>query len=445
MQPIASAAQPLHIAPMNAHVPDRGGELVAAGRPLGIGPQWLAKLWAGGVQRLLDRIDAGLQRGSIMATLPDGTTRVLGARQAGFDAVVDLRSYRALLRLATSGSVGWYQAWEAGEWASPDPVPLFALFMDNAASLGGAARARGPWRLAVRLLHKLRRNSREGARRNIHLHYDLGNDFYTQWLGATMLYSSAIFARPGDAPSPQSQFLSELDVGQGNKLAAIDRRLALQAGERVLEIGCGWGGLASFLAEQRGVSVDAISLSDEQLEYARGRWVASEATIDFRKQDYRDVAGTYDAVVSIEMVEAVGREYWGTFLDCIMRNLRPGGHAVLQYITLRDDVFESYAQSADFIQTYIFPGGMLLNEPEFRRLAEERGLAWEERHAFGQDYARTLELWRAYFDEAVEEGRLPAGFDDRFVRLWRYYLMYCEGGFRGGGIDVAQVTLRKPA
>jgi len=428
---------------MNAHVPDRGGELVAGGRPLGIGPQWLARLWAGGVQRLLDRIDAGLDRGSIMATLPDGSARVLGARQAGFDAVVDLRSYRALLRLATSGSVGWYQAWEAGEWASPDPVPLFALFMDNAATLGGAARARGPWRLAVRLLHKLRRNSREGARRNIHLHYDLGNDFYSQWLGTTMLYSSAIFARSGDGPSPQSQFLSELDAGQGNKLAAIDRRLALQAGERVLEIGCGWGGLASFLADRRDVTVDAISLSDEQLDYARDRWSGSKAQIDFRKQDYRDVHDTYDAVVSIEMVEAVGREYWGTFLDCIVRNLRPGGRAVLQYITLREDVFESYAGSADFIQTYIFPGGMLLNEPEFRRLAAERGLSWEDHHAFGQDYARTLELWRAYFDEAVEEGRLPAGFDDRFVRLWRYYLMYCEGGFRGGGIDVAQVTLRK--
>jgi cyclopropane-fatty-acyl-phospholipid synthase len=410
-----------------------------------MGPQWLARLWAGGVQRLLDRIDAGLERGSIMATLPDGATRLLGGRQAGFDAIVELRSYRALLRLATSGSVGWYQAWEAGEWTSPDPVPLFALFMDNAASLGGAARARGPWRLGVRLLHWARRNSRKGARRNIHLHYDLGNDFYAQWLGTTMLYSSAMFAKAGEAPSAHSQFFSELDSGQSAKVAEIDRRLALMPGERVLEIGCGWGTLASFLAEQHGARVDAISLSDEQLDYARARWQPAQGAVDFRKQDYRDVSGAYDAVVSVEMVEAVGREYWGTFLDCIVRNLRPGGRAALQYITLRDDVFESYAQSADFIQTYIFPGGMLLKEPEFRRLAEERGLVWQDREAFGQDYALTLALWRMRFDEAVEEGRLPVGFDQRFVRLWRYYLMYCEGGFLGGGIDVAQVTLTKPA
>jgi cyclopropane-fatty-acyl-phospholipid synthase len=430
---------------MNAQVPGRGGELVAAGRSLGIGPQWLARLWAGGVHRILDRIDAGLARGSIMATLPDGSMRLLGGREKGFDAVVELRSYRAMLRLATGGSVGWYQAWDLGEWTSPDPVPLFALFMDNAATLGGVARSRGPWKLAARWLHRLRRNSRKGARRNIHLHYDLGNDFYAQWLGSTMLYSSAMFDRPGAGPSPHSQFFSELDAGQSTKIAAIEERLALAPSARVLEIGCGWGTLAGFLAEQRGAHVEAISLSDEQLEYARERWHPAQGTVDFRKQDYRDVTGAYDAVVSVEMVEAVGREYWGTFLDCIVRNLRPGGRAVLQYISLSEGVFESYAQSADFIQTYIFPGGMLLNEPEFRRLAEERGLIWQDHHAFGQDYARTLALWRDRFDDAVEEGRLPAGFDERFVRLWRYYLMYCEGGFLGGGIDVAQVTLVKPA
>jgi cyclopropane-fatty-acyl-phospholipid synthase len=430
---------------MNAHVPGRGEELVAAGRPLGIGPQWLARLWAGGLHPLVDRIDAGLARGSIQATFPDGSTRLVGGREPGFAAVVHLHSYRALLRLATSGSVGWYQAWEAGEWSSPDPVPLFALFMDNAATLGGAARARGPWRLAAMVLHRLRRNSRKGARRNIHLHYDLGNDFYAQWLGSTMLYSSAIFPEAGDGPSPVTQFLVELDAGQWAKLAEVDRRLGLSPDDTVLEIGCGWGTLAAYLAEQRGARVDAISLSEEQLAYATERWKPSKGTVDFLKQDYREVTGTYDAIVSVEMVEAVGREYWPTFLDGIVRNLREGGRAVLQYISLRDDVFESYAQSADFIQTYIFPGGMLLNEPEFRRLAEARGLVWQDRVAFGQDYARTLAIWRERFDEAVEEGRLPIGFDERFVRLWRYYLMYCEGGFLGGGIDVAQVTLLKAA
>ncbi|VWX55097.1 cyclopropane-fatty-acyl-phospholipid synthase family protein [Novosphingobium sp. 9U] len=429
---------------MNAQVPGRGHELVAAGRPLGIGPQWLARLWAGGLNRVLDRIDAGLARGSIMATLPDGSTRLLGGREEGFDCVVELRSFRALLRLATGGSVGWYQAWEAGEWTSPDPVPLFALFMDNAITLGQAARARGPWRLAARWLHRLHRNSRKGAQRNIHAHYDLGNDFYAQWLGTTMFYSSALFSRE-NGPSQHAQFFSELDAGQSAKVAALDQRLTLSPGERVLEIGCGWGTLAACLAEERGVLVDAISLSDEQLDYAGTRWSPKRGAVDFRKQDYRDVAGAYDAIVSVEMVEAVGREYWGEFLDCIARNLRPGGRAALQYISLCDELFESYAQSADFIQTYIFPGGMLLNEPEFRALAEERGLTWEDHQPFGLDYARTLAMWRERFDDAVEEGRLPVGFDEHFVRLWRYYLMYCEGGFLGGGIDVAQVTLRKAA
>lgn len=380
-----------------------------------------------------------------MATLPDGTTRLMGGREPGFDAVVDLRSYRAMVRLATGGSVGWYQAWEAGEWASPDPVPLFALFMDNAASLGGAARASGPWRLAARLLHKLRRNSRSGAARNIHLHYDLGNDFYEQWLGSTMLYSSAFYEGGVDVPRQQTRYLGDLDAGQTAKIAEIERRLGLASGARVLEIGCGWGKLAASLAEQCGAQVHAISLSDEQLDYARSRWKPSQGSIDFLRMDYRDTSGSYDAIASVEMVEAVGREYWGTFLDCIVRNLRPGGRAALQYISLRDDVFESYAGSADFIQTYIFPGGMLLNEPEFRQLAQERGLVWQDHRAFGQDYARTLSQWRQRFDEAVEAGRLPLGFDERFVRLWRYYLMYCQGGFLGGGIDVAQVTLVKEA
>jgi cyclopropane-fatty-acyl-phospholipid synthase len=207
----------------------------------------------------------------------------------------------------------------------------------------------------------------------------------------------------------------------------------------VLEIGCGWGGMAAALAE-RGVHVTAISLSDAQLAWARDR---QPATIDFRKLDYRDVTGQFDAVVSVEMVEAVGREYWPDFFDCVARCLKPGGRAAIQYIAMREDLFDGYAHNADFIQTYVFPGGMLISEQEFRRLAEQRGLAWNDQENFGPDYAETLLRWRLAFDRVVNEGRLPAGFDGRFVRLWRYYLMYCEGGFRGGGIHVAQVTLVK--
>ncbi|KHK90997.1 SAM-dependent methyltransferase [Novosphingobium malaysiense] len=429
---------------MNAHLPGRGEELVAGGRAIGVGPQWLARLWAGGVDRILDRIDAGLARGSIQATLPGGITRLLGGRAPGFGAVVEIKSWRALLRLATAGSVGWYQAWEAGEWESPDPVPLFALFMENAVTLGDVGRSRGPWRLFTGFLHWLHRNTRSGSLRNIHAHYDLGNDFYGAWLGDTMIYSSALYSAVGEKrPNAMTQFVTELDAAQSAKVDAIAGRLDLHPGDEVLEIGCGWGTLAAFVAESADVHVDAISLSDEQLAFARDRWKVHAGSVDFRKQDYRDVSGSYDAVVSVEMVEAVGRQYWPDFLDSVARNLKPGGRAAIQYIAMREEIFSGYARSADFIQTFIFPGGMLIHEGEFRRLVEERGLTWEDRHGFGQDYARTLRQWRANFDQAVEEGRLPAGFDERFVRLWRFYLMYCEGGFLGGGIDVAQVTLRK--
>lgn len=428
---------------MNAHVSGRGGDLVEGGRRIGAGPQWLARLWSGGVQKILDRIDRGLQTGSIMATLPGGETRLLGGRNAGFDAVVDLKSWRALLRLATGGSVGWYQAWAAGEWDSPDPVPLFALFMANATALGGAARAHGPWRLLSRVLHRLNSNSRAGSLKNIHAHYDLGNDFYRTWLGETMIYSSALYSELESGPNAYSQFVTELDCAQSGKVAAIIERLGLAEGDKVLEIGCGWGTLAAFMASHQGVHVDAISLSDEQLAYARTRWKVEAGSVDFRKQDYRDVHGRYDAIASVEMVEAVGRDYWPDFFDCVARNLRPGGRAGIQYISIRDEIFEHYAASADFIQTYVFPGGMLIKESEFRALAAERGLSWEDQHNFGGDYARTLREWRCNFDLAVEEGRLPSGFDERFVQLWRYYLMYCEGGFLGSGIEVSQATLVK--
>ena len=210
-------------------------------------------------------------------------------------------------------------------------------------------------------------------------------------------------------------------------------------GQRVLEIGCGWGYLSGTLANAHDLDVTAISLSDEQTEWAREH----HPEVHFRIQDYRDVDEQFDAIASVEMVEAVGQKYWPDFLDCISRNLKPGGKAALQYIRIADDIFEQYATSADFIQTYIFPGGMLLSESRFRQLAEDRGLQWVDQKDFGTDYAETLKQWRERFDAVVDKGQLPAGFDEHFVRLWRYYLTYCEGGFRGGGINVAQVTLIK--
>lgn len=413
---------------MDVQVTRRGRELVSGGQAIGIGPQWLARLWSGGFHRILDKIDKGLERGAINVTLPDGSRRLLGGRANGFEAAVSFNSYRALVRMATSGSVGWYQAWEAGEWDSPDPVPLFALVMDNGSTLGNVARASGPWKWAVRALHSLHRNTRDGAVRNIHAHYDLGNDFYSAWLDPSMTYSSGRF--DGDSDS--------LEDAQHRKIEDIAERLA--GARRVLDIGCGWGALARRLADG-GAEVTACSLSREQLDWARQRHGNEQA--QFLQRDYRDMDGEFDGIASVEMVEAVGRQYWPEFFDCIARRLKPGGRAAIQYISLRDDLFDAYSASADFIQTYIFPGGLLVRDSEFRELAAARGLTWQDREGFGLDYAKTLRIWRENFDQAVEEGRLPSGFDEGFVRLWRYYLMYCEGGFRSGGIDVAQVTLIK--
>jgi len=405
------------------HRPDRGYGLLEGAQRFARKPGWLARLTAPALGKLLDRIDAAVTEGTIHGTLPDGTPRMLGGRAPGFECTVELRSWNALVRLASNGSVGWYQAWEAGEWWSPDPVPLFALFMQHAERLGDTGRAKGPFRHALRLAHLVNRNTPSGAQKNVAAHYDLGNDFYAQWLDPTMSYSAAVSLADGD-----------LEAAQRRKWRALEQRLG--AAEQVLEIGCGWGSLAGHLASG-GAEVTAISLSAEQMDWARER----HAVVDFRMQDYRDTDGRYDAVVSVEMVEALGREYWPTFMDCLARNLKPGARAAIQYISMRDDLFEAYAASADFIQAYIFPGGLLIRTSEFRRLAEERGLRWTEQSDFGQDYAETLKIWRANFDRAVAEARLPAGFDQGFVELWRYYLMYCEGGFRGGGIDVHQVTL----
>ena len=396
----------------------------------------LTRLFAGRIDRILAQIDAGLTHGSMLAHFPGGVSRLLGGRGEGPSAEITVLDWRALLRLVTRGSVGCYQGYEAHDWESPDPVQVFALFVRNAASLGNTARAKGPWRVVARLLHILRRNSRKGAELNIAAHYDLGNDFYALWLDPTMSYSSACWL--GLAPD------ASLETAQRNKVDLMAQRLALEPGNRVLEIGCGWGYMAQRIAEQHAVSVIAISLSDPQLVWCRRRAAESgTADLEFRKQDYRDAEGVFDAVVSAEMVEAVGRAYWPSYLDRIVRSLKPGGRAAIQYIAIRDDLFEAYARSADFIQTYVFPSGMLICESEFRRLAEERDLMWTDQLDFAADYARTLRLWRAAFDQAVEAGQLPAGFDARFVRLWRFYLMYCEAGFAGGGIKVSQVTLLK--
>lgn len=380
-------------------------------------------------RRLLDRIDAGLASGGIDVSLPDGTRRLLGGLAPGPAARVEIRDWRALWRLAVGGSAGWYVAWSRGEWTSPDPVTLFELFGRNRHALGETGRSHGLARLAKQIFHQLRRNSRAGARRNIEAHYDLGNDFYAAWLDPTQSYSSALFMS-ADEP---------LEIAQHRKLAAMLERTATQPGDQILEIGCGWGSFAAFAAAA-GRRVHAITLSNEQQAAVAAQGLEG---VTVALSDYRDVAGQFDAVVSIEMVEAVGQAYWPTYLAAIAEALRPGGRAALQYIAIDDAIFDSYAANVDFVQTYVFPGGMLLSERRFRALAEAAGFDWVDQYDFGSDYADTLKRWRAAFDAAVAREALPARFDRQFIDLWRYYLMYCEGGFRGGGLQVSQVTLIK--
>jgi cyclopropane-fatty-acyl-phospholipid synthase len=418
---------------MNAPSSNRGRR-TAVHRTGKVGGRWLG-LFAPLFQKMLDRIDRGLEAGAIEATLPDGRTRLLGGRAPGPVAIVTLHSWRALVRLGLDGSAGWYVAWAKGEWASPDPVPLFDLFMRNRMALGESGRPKGWSKLVRRTGHWLRRNHRSGARRNIAFHYDLGNDFYAAWLDPTLSYSSAIFDDPAEP----------LVDAQRRKMERLVARLDLKPGAQVLEIGCGWGALACHMAKEHGANVTALTLSPSQravaIAAAEANGVADRVSVELT--DYRDAAGSYDAIASVEMVEAVGREYWPAYLDAIAARLKPGGRAAIQYIMIQDDVFDAYARSVDFIQAHVFPGGMLLSESRFRALAEARGLEWRDRVGFGLDYAQTLLRWRIAFDSAVEEGRLPREFDRDFADLWRYYLMYCEGGFRGGGIDVAQVTLVK--
>ncbi len=416
----------------------RGQHLIEADRGFSTGSGLLSRLFAPGFHKLLDKIDEGLESGRMVVHLPDGKQRTLGGRAPGVEAEITLKSWRPLVRLITSGSVGWYRGWAEGEWESPDHPKLFELFVRNRRALGDVGRGKGVARWRNLLAHMKRANSRENARANIAAHYDLGNDFYAAWLDETMTYSSAVFADPLSPDEPLAE-------AQRRKVRLLLDRLDLKPGDRLLEIGCGWGGLMEIAAGEYGAHVTGITLSTEQKAYAERRLakagLADKTAVEL--VDYRDVGGEFDAVASVEMVEAVGQEYWPAYLQAIADRLKPGGKAALQLISISQDAFEGYAANADFIQTYIFPGGMLIEEGRFADAAREAGLDWEDREGFNLHYAETLRRWRDRFDRAIAENRLPDGFDERFHNLWRFYLMYCEGGFRGGGIDVAQVTLSK--
>jgi cyclopropane-fatty-acyl-phospholipid synthase len=399
----------------------RGDGLVA--RALSIAPN-----------RMLDVLHARLRIGQITAHLPSGDMRTVGGHGPGPHAYVTLNNWRALRRLIVGGHTAWAAAYIDGDWDSPDLTALFELFSLNRKNLGTATTGNKLLRGFNHLLHRLRANTRDGSKQNISFHYDLGNDFYAQWLDPSMTYSSAIFAE-GD---------NDLETAQRRKYRRLLDALNVEPGQHILEIGCGWGGFAEMAAQERGARVTGITLSQEQLDYGRARIAAKglQGQVDLQLIDYRDVQGTYDHIASIEMFEAVGENYWQIYMDKVKSLLAPGGRAALQIITIDEAMFETYRRGADFIQTYIFPGGMLPSLPKLRDVTANAGLTWRANEGFALHYADTLKHWHQAFNAAIADTRLPAGFDAQFQRIWRYYLTYCEGGFRGGALDVQHIALQ---
>ncbi|MBA2932885.1 class I SAM-dependent methyltransferase [Sphingomonas sp. CGMCC 1.13654] len=379
------------------------------------------------VRRLLRHLECG----RLTVILPSGERIAHVGRWAGPHGVMELRNLRALRRLLTRGDVGFAEGFIAGDWSSPDLTALIAMAAENVSRLDRTTDGFWPVRLWRQLGHALKRNSANGSRRNIAFHYDLGNDFYRLWLDESMTYSSACRIAPGQS----------LEAAQGEKLDRIAELLSLGGDEDVLEIGCGWGALAARLAEQSR-SVTGLTLSVEQLAYAREQFASTSLSdrVDLRLQDYREEQARYDRIVSIEMLEAVGESYWPAYFGKLRDCLRPGGRVVLQAITIREDRFNSYKRSPDFIQRYIFPGGMLPTQAILADQAERAGFAVATSETFGEGYADTLAEWRGRFDAAWPKVA-ALGFDADFRRLWDYYLSYCEAGFRTGTIDVGLYVL----
>ena len=380
-----------------------------------------------------------LKHGTLTVKLPDGSVQRFGNGQAPM-ANLHLLNWNVCAAALRSGDIGFAESFIAGDWTTPHLTELLRVFIVNRKEVEDVFYGTWLGRLAYRVKHLLNRNTKANSQKNIHAHYDLGNAFYELWLDGTMNYSSAIFETPE----------TSLKEAQHAKVRRALRMARVMPGDRVLEIGCGWGALAEKAVKEFDASVVGVTLSTEQLDWARTRMQregVSDQT-DLRLQDYRDIGRTtpdqpFDAICSIEMVEAVGREYWPEYFQTVARLLKPGGHACIQSIVIADELFERYISCTDFIQQYVFPGGCLPCPTEFRAQAAAAGLEVVDEFSFGQDYARTLKIWRDEF-MAQESRVMQLGFDRRFMRIWEFYLGYCEAAFKESNTDVVQYTLRKP-
>jgi cyclopropane-fatty-acyl-phospholipid synthase len=390
-------------------------------------PRWFHTVFA---------IVGNIEVGSLTFVLPDGRRHVAQGSRPGPDGVIVVRDPRLFWRMIRDGELGFAEAYMDGWWDTPDLQAVLDAALLNNDDVARSLTGRTVSRLVDRLRHLLNANTRRGSRRNIAAHYDLGNDFYAKWLDESMTYSSALFRREGES----------LPEGQRNKYAEICDRLGARPDQHLLEIGCGWGGFAEFAAKERGARVTGLTISKEQHDFAKRRVFEAGLAdrVEIVMRDYRDERGAYDGVASIEMFEAVGEKYWPVYFDTVRERLKPGGQATLQIITIADRLFDSYREGVDFIQKHIFPGGFLPSPSALRRETNRAQLTWVDSHEFGESYSDTLRRWRAQF-EAAWTDIAAMGFDERFRRMWNFYLAVCAACFHAGTTDVTQVTLRRAA
>jgi cyclopropane-fatty-acyl-phospholipid synthase len=376
-----------------------------------------------------------LRRGTLDVTLLDGRVMRFGGAEPGPSAQMILHSYGFASKLINNGDIGIAEAYLRGEWDTPDLTQFLYLFCVNHELIQSMLADKPLVRFVQAVRHWFNRNTKRQARRNIYAHYDIGNAFYSAWLDPSMTYSSALYE--DDTP--------DLTTAQNNKYRRLAEAIDLRPGQKVLEIGCGWGGFAEFAAKTFNAKVVGLTISKEQRDFAQKRIQAAglNDNVEIRLQDYRDERDRYDRIASIEMIEAVGEEFWPKYFSQVRDRLLPGGLAGIQAITIQDSMFQSYRREVDFIQRYVFPGGMLPSPQVLKALGERFGVPVIRERIFGQDYAKTLATWRNNF-RAAWPNLKPLGFDERFRRLWEYYLAYCEAGFLSGNIDVRQVVFAKP-